>query len=68
MPVAPVVPNGKVILSPLEADLSIMILRYEIDQIREKEVRLVSCHSIDALREAFVHEDGFPSRNSCHYL
>jgi hypothetical protein len=40
-----------------------MVLRYEIDQVWEQEVGLVSSHPVDSFSEAFVDEDGFPSSN-----
>jgi hypothetical protein len=35
MPVASIIPNGQVILSPFEAYLCIVVLGHEIDKVRE---------------------------------
>jgi hypothetical protein len=56
MPVAPVVPKRNIVFPPLEAYLRVVILRYEINEVWEQEVRLISHLAIDASCEAFVYE------------
>jgi hypothetical protein len=65
MPIAPIIPDCKIILPPLEAHLRIVILCYEIEQIWQKHVRLIPRDTVDTLREAFIYEDGLPSSNRC---
>lgn len=65
MPCTPVVPDGKVILSPLEPHLRVVILRHQIEEIRQYHIRLVFRHSVDSLREPFVHIYALPSGDSC---
>jgi hypothetical protein len=64
MPHAPIVPDRKVVLSPLEAHLSIMVLGEQVENIAQKKIGLVLRHAIDALGEAFVDIYGFPASNS----
>lgn len=65
MPGAPVIPDRKIIWSPLKAHLRVVVLRYDIKEVVQDEVRLVFCDTIDALSETLVHIDGFPARYSC---
>lgn len=62
MPHAPVVPDGEVVLAPLEADLGVVVLGDEVEEVGEEDVGLVLCDAVDALGEALVHVDGLPSR------
>ena len=55
MPHTPIVPDGHIIPLPLEAYLSVMVLRDQVEEIVEQYVELVFSHPIDALYEPFVH-------------
>jgi hypothetical protein len=65
MPIAPIIPDCKIILPPLEAHLRIVVLCYEIEQIWQKHVRLIPRDTVDTLCEAFIYEDRLPSSNRC---
>ena len=58
----PVIPNRHVILFPFEPHLRVMILRQQIEQILEQQIRLVLRHAVDPRREAAVDEHTFPAR------
>jgi hypothetical protein len=64
----PVVPYRKVVGTPLESYLGVVILRDQIEKIIEKQVRLVFSNSIDALGEALVDVNGFPASHSYEEL
>lgn len=64
MPCASIIPDGKVILPPLEAYLSVVILRYEVEEIWQQDIGLVLGDAIDALGEPPVNVHGVPSRHS----
>lgn len=61
MPGTPIIPDSKVVLVPLEAHLRIVVLRDEVEEVREEEVGFVFCDAIDTFGEAFVYVDGFPA-------
>lgn len=65
VPHAPVVPNGEVVLAPLEADLGVVVLGDDVEEVAQDQVGLVFCDAVDALGEALVYVDGFPSRYGC---
>lgn len=65
MPGAAIVPDGEVVLVPLEADLGVVVLRDEVEEVGEEEVGFVFCDAVDALGEAFVDVDGFPACDGC---
>ena len=69
---ATIIPNGDIVLVPLEADLQIMVLRDVTEQIFEKVVRFIFGQFHNALSESimriitlrilpFVDEESFPS-------
>lgn len=58
-----IVPDGEVVLIPLEADLRVMVLSDKIEEVGEEDVALVLGDAVDALGEAAVDKDGFPSRH-----
>jgi len=62
MPRAPIIPDRKVIFTPLEPHLGVMILRNEIEEVRKQKIRLISSDAIDAFREPLVDVEGFSSR------
>lgn len=64
MPHASVVPDGQVVLAPLESHLRVVVLGDHVEQVPKEEVRLVFGHAVDALRKALVDVDGFPARHS----
>lgn len=61
MPHAPVVPDGEVVLSPLEADLGVVVLGNNVEEVAQQQVGFVLCDAVDAFCEAFVYVDGFPA-------
>lgn len=65
VPHAPVVPDGEVVLAPLEADLRVVVLDDNVEEIAQQEVGFVLGDAVDAFCEAFVYVDGFPSRYGC---
>lgn len=65
VPHAPVVPDGQVVFAPLEADLGVVVLGDDVEEILQQEVGFVLCDAVDALGEAFVYVDGFPARHGC---
>lgn len=65
MPRTTVIPDSQIVLLPLEPYLSIMVLRHEVEKVREKEVRLVLCDTVDAFSEAFVNVYRVPARHGC---
>ena len=65
VPRAPVVPDGEIIWPPLEADLGVVVLCQEVEKEAQQEVRFVFCYAIDALGEALVYVDRFPSCYGC---
>lgn len=54
MPRTPIIPDSEIVLTPLEPHLCVVVLRNEIEQVRQKQVRLVFCDAVDTLGEAFV--------------
>lgn len=64
MPHAPIVPDSQIVLSPLKADLSIMVLRDQVEEIAKDHVGLVLGNAIDAFCKASIDVNGFPARNS----
>jgi hypothetical protein len=44
---APVVPNGNVILSPLETNLDIMIVRQQVQEVVQQDLTLAFCNVVD---------------------
>jgi len=61
MPRAPVVPNRKIVSSPLEAHLRIVILSEQVKEIAEENVLLVFGDAVDALGKASVDVDRLPA-------
>lgn len=61
MPGTSIVPDGQVVLTPLESDLCVVILCHDIEQIPEYQIRFVLCDSVDSLREALVYINRFPA-------
>jgi hypothetical protein len=64
VPVASVIPNRRIIFLSLETDLRIMVLRYEVDQIAQQEIRFILGYAIDPHCETFVHKHRLPSSDS----
>lgn len=56
-----VIPDGAVILVPLEAHLRIVILRHEVEQVVQEDVGLILVDPIDPLRESLVDIDALPA-------
>lgn len=65
VPRASVVPDGQVILAPLEAHLGVVVLRDQVEEVREEEVGLIAGHAVDALGETTVDIDGLPPSDGC---
>ncbi len=63
MPRAPIIPNRHVILIPPKPHLRIMILRHEIEQVRQQDVTLIPRDAIDAAREAAIDIERLPARD-----
>jgi hypothetical protein len=61
MPHTSVVPDSEIIGSPLEADLRIVVLGDNIEEIAQQQIGFVFCYAVDALGEAFVHIHALPS-------
>lgn len=61
VPGAPVVPDGEVVGAPPEADLGVVVLGDEAEEVREEEVGLVAGDAVEALGEALVDVDGLPA-------
>lgn len=64
VPHAPVVPDSQIVLPPFKADLSIVILRDQVEEVAKDHVGLVLGNAIDAFCEASVDINGFPARHS----
>lgn len=65
MPCAPIVPDGNVVLAPLEPNLCVVVLGDNVEEVTEQEIRLILGDTVDALREASVDVDRFPARDGC---
>jgi len=65
MPIAPVIPDCKIVFPPLEADLRVMVLGDQIYQIVEEQVALIFGNTIDSFCESLVDENRLPSCHSC---
>jgi hypothetical protein len=63
MPGTPVIPNRNIVLSPLEAYLGIVVLCHKVEEIGQDDIRFIPRQPFDALREAPVDVDLFPSRD-----
>lgn len=68
VPHAPVVPDGQVVGAPLEADLGVVVLGDEVEKVGEQDVGFVLGDAVDALCEASVYVDGFPTGYSCTFV
>ena len=68
MPSAAVVPDGEVVFAPLEPHLGIVVLGDEVEEIGQQNIRLVLGDAIDALGEALVDVEGFPSSDGLEVL
>lgn len=47
----------------MEADLGVVILRHEVEQVRQQDVGLIASHAVEALGEAAVDIQGLPARD-----
>lgn len=65
VPHTPVVPDGQVVAAPLEADLGVVVLGDEVEEVLQQDVGLVLGNAVDALGEAPVDENGFPTGYGC---
>lgn len=65
MPHAAVIPDGHVVLAPLEPYLGVVILGHKVEKVAEEHVGLVLGHTVDALGEALVDVDRLPPRYRC---
>ena len=68
MPSAAVVPDGEVVLAPLEAHLGIVVLGDEVEEIGKQNIGLVLGDAVDAIGEALVDVEGFPSSDGWEVL
>lgn len=65
MPHATVIPDGHVVLAPLESHLGVVILGHKVEKVAKKHIGLVLGHAVDTLGEALVDVDRLPTRYSC---
>lgn len=65
MPHAAVVPDGHVVLAPLEPHLGVVVLGHQVEEVVEKHVGLILGDAVDALGEALVDVDRLPPGHSC---
>lgn len=65
VPHAAVIPDGHVVLAPLEPQLGVVVLGHQVEEVVEKHVRLVLGDAVDALGEALVDVDRLPAGHSC---
>jgi hypothetical protein len=64
----PIIPYSKIVGSPLEAYLRIVVLCDQVEKVVKKQVRLVFSNAIDALGKALVNVNRFPASHSCRLL
>jgi hypothetical protein len=65
VPHTAVIPDGHIILAPLEPHLGVMVLGHKIEQVAEKHVGLVLGDAVDAFGETLIDVHGLPPRHSC---